>query len=115
MAKEERNIELELLREQMKNLQAQVQKPKSSEEAFQERLAKYESKVQEREELRQQIEKRRMEIWAQNPRMRQDEVLLIEAWERRIKQTEKSNPGFAQQLKAHMKIKIDEVNKDPNR
>lgn len=111
-AKQERNLEVELLNEKLKNLEAQIKKPQNSEEAFQARVDQYEAGAAKREVLRQEIEKRRMEIWQQNPKMRQDEVLLIESWERRIKETENKNPHFAQMLKFRITEKIKEVNKD---
>lgn len=105
-------LEIELLKEQLKNLSSQVSKPKTSEEEFQERVAKYEAKQAERDSLKQEIEKRKMEIWAANPKMRQEEVILMESWERRAKAIEKSNPNFAAQLRNQMKLKVKEVNED---
>lgn len=118
-AKQENNVvaknqelEIELLKAKLENLAGKISKPQNSEEAFQARVDAYEAKQAEREQLMQQIEKRRMQIWTENPKMRQDEVLLVEAWERRIKETESKNPHFAQMLRLRIKEKIKEVNQD---
>lgn len=108
-------LEVQLLLEKIKNLEAKVTKPKTSDEEFQERLAKYESSKEQREQLKAEIEKRRMEIWSVNPKMRQDEVILMEAWERRAKAVKSSDPNFAIQLENQMKRKVKEVNEDYNR
>lgn len=110
-----KDLQVELLNEKLKNLEAQVTKPKTTEEQFQERVARYESKQAERDELKAKIEQRKMQIWQENPRMRSDEVQLIESWERRAKEIEASNPEFAKRLRYEIKRKIKEVNEDLNR
>jgi hypothetical protein len=107
---QEPSLEMQLLMEKVKNLESKVTKPQTSDEEYQERLAKYEVSKGQREELKAQIESRKMEIWQQNPKMRQDEVILMEAWERRAKSIEATNPDFAKQLKHQMKLKVKEVN-----
>lgn len=106
------DLEMQLMREKLKNLESQLTKPKTSEEQFQERLARYEANKEKREAQKLEIEKRKMQIWQANPRMRQDEVMLIESWERRIEETKESNPHFASMLKHRIKEKIKEVNED---
>lgn len=107
---DEQSLEMQLLLEKIKNLESKVTKPKTSEEDYQERVNKYEAGQEARDKLKAEIEARRMQIWQENPKMRQDEVILMEAWERRAKAVAETNPGFAAQLKAQMKLKIKEVN-----
>lgn len=111
MSKQEtRNVEMELLQEKLKNLEAKVTKPKTTEEEFQERVAKYESSKAMRDEEKAKIEKRQMELWQQHPKAKQHEIVLFEAWERRANQVEKSNPEFASKLRRNMKRKVKEIN-----
>lgn len=110
-----KDLQLELLLEKIKSLENNQKKPQTADEAFQARVQKYESSQAERDKLKQEIEKRKMELWSQNPRMRQDEVILIEAWERRAKSVESSNPDFAKRLRYEIRMKIKEVSEDSNR
>lgn len=108
-------LQIELLNEKIKNLQAQVTKPKTSEEMYQERLSKYETARENREKLKHEIDKRKLELWSKYPKMRSDEIMLIEAWERRAESLKDTNPHFAQQLQYRIREKIKEVNSDPTR
>jgi hypothetical protein len=118
MSKEQKSnqeLQIEVLTAKLENLSSKVTKAKTSEEEFQERLAKYEASKPKRDALKADIEKRRMEIWSQNPKMKQEEVILMESWERRAKSIEATDPEFAGKLKGQMKAKVKEVNEDMNR
>lgn len=119
MAKQqEQNTELELLKAKLELLEGKVTKHKTSEEEFHARVAKYEASKEQREALKAQIEKRRLEIM-QLPELmgkaRLDEVILLEAWERRAKDIESTNPSFAERLRYEFKKKVRDIQKDPMR
>jgi len=116
MAKQEnRDLELELLKAKLELVEGKVTKPKTSEEEFQERLAKYEASKPAREELTAKIEARRMELMYKHPKARIDEIIVLEAWERRIEQTKKSDANFSNRLKYEYQRKINEINTDYTR
>ena len=117
MAKEQSNQELqiELLKAQIENLSQKVTKPQTSEEAYQRRVEQYDAMEAKRNELRAQIDKRRMEIMLMPELMgkaRMDEVILLESWERRAKLVEKSNPHFSAFLRNQYQRKIRDIKND---
>lgn len=119
MAKESNEqLQIELLKAQVENLIGKITKPKNTEEEFAERCAKYDAKQAERNELKRQIDQRRLELMMLPELMgkaRMDEVILLESWERRAKSIEKSNPSFAIQLMNQYKRKMREIKNDSMR
>jgi len=115
---ETESLEVELLKEKVENLKSKIEKPKTSEELFQERVQKYESSQKERDTLKSQIEKRRLEIM-QEPELlgkaRWDEVILLESWERRAKNVEKIDPNFAIILRNNIARKKRDIKTDTSR
>jgi uncharacterized protein (DUF342 family) len=120
MAKETntQDLQIELLKSQVENLTSKIVKPKNSEEEYQERVTKYESKQAERDVLLVKIEQRRMEIMMMPELMgkaRMDEAILLESFERRALNIQKTNPNFAVVLQNAFKRKIRDIQKDTNR
>lgn len=114
--KTEKDLEMELLEQKIKTLEAHVgKKGKSADELYQERLMKYEASKKEREEQKQKIEARKMEIWQEFPKFNGQEIALIEAWERRAAQLENVDPVASKRYREIIKEKYKEVAKDPNR
>lgn len=117
MSKEKtnRDLELELLQEKLKNLEQRVTKPKNSQEEYEERLAKYDANKDKREALKQVINQRRMELQQQNPKAKWAEIEIIEAWERRSEELKATDPAGSQMFKNQIKRKLKEINSDPFR
>lgn len=114
--KEEQNLELELLKAQLETLKAQVGHKKDAQQEYQERLARYEANKEYREKLKADIERRRMEIWQANPRLKSDEVAVIEGLERRSKQAQAAGDLNAKAKFDHaIKMKLKEVAEDITR
>ena len=114
MAKEQatENVEMGLLKAKLQLLEGKISKPQSSEDAFQAREAAYDSKRQEREELKLKIEKRRTEIMLMpelGGKAKLEDIVKLEAWERRSKELEKSNPAYSKLLMNEFKRKIKEI------
>lgn len=112
MAKEqtenEKNLEVELLKQKLKNLEQLLVQPKNAQEEYQERVAKYEAEQGKRDKMKKEIEKNRMELWAQNPRARQDEIVVLEAWIRKAATT--TDPEYKARLEQAIKAKFKEIN-----
>jgi hypothetical protein len=108
--KNDRDLELELLKAEMELLKGKVTKPKNSEEEFLERVARYEANKEAREIMQKEIEQRRMELQQQLQKARYSEIVTLEAWDRRAKDVEKANPGYATRLRNEYKMKVREIN-----
>lgn len=117
MAKEQnaQDLQIELLKAQLENLNNKVSKPQTTEEMYQARCDRYDALESKRNELRASIDKRRMEIMLMPEllgKARMDEVILLESWERRAASLEKSNPAFSDYLKGMFKRKLRDIKQD---
>ena len=113
--KAERNFEVELMEEKIKSLEAKVTKPQTSEEAFQERLVKYEAGQPRRDALKAEIQERRRVMQEKYPKARYEEIKTLEAWDRRSDMLKDKDMNASIKLRNEFIRRVNQIQKDPTR
>lgn len=111
MSKVKENMETELLKAKIEVLESKIPAAANKEAEYIERVKKYEANADKRRELQFQIEQNRLKLMAMYPKATQSDILILEAWQRRIEETKKTDPGYSARLQREYKQRINEINR----
>lgn len=107
-------LELELLKEKIKSLEAARPSQDKKESEYIQRLEKYNSTKDQRDAKKSEIESKKMQLMNKNPKLRMDEASVIVGLQVRAEQFEEGSPDRLK-IEDYIKSKIKFAAEDPFR